>query len=118
MFDKIDKKLKLVANICFLLTIAVAIVIAFVFINETNGISLALILIGPLVAWLTSCTLYAFGELVDKVCDIERNTRNGNAPQGNQLADEKSIARKKELDALYAQGLITEEEYKNSMAKV
>ena len=33
-------------------------------------------IIGPLVAWISSWMLYAFGELVEKTIDNENNTRN------------------------------------------
>lgn len=31
----------------------------------------------PLLAWASTRLLYGFGELIDKVCDIEKNTRGG-----------------------------------------
>ena len=34
------------------------------------------ILLGPIVAWVSSWTLYGFGELVDKTCEIAENTKN------------------------------------------
>lgn len=37
--------------------------------------ALALV-VGPLLAWVSSWILYAFGELVDKISANERNTRN------------------------------------------
>lgn len=39
--------------------------------------ALCMIFLGPIVAWVSSWLLYGFGELIDKVCNIEMNTRNG-----------------------------------------
>ena len=39
-------------------------------------VGLLALFIGPLLAWVSSWLLYAFGELVDKTCDNEQNTRN------------------------------------------
>ncbi|MBP5242555.1 MAG: hypothetical protein J6Z36_02570 [Clostridia bacterium] len=38
---------------------------------------LLLLIGGPITAWISSWVLYGFGELIEKVSDIERNTRGG-----------------------------------------
>jgi cytochrome c-type biogenesis protein CcmH/NrfG len=53
--------------------------------------------------------LYGFGELVDKACDIELNTRG--AEKRNAAPLNSYSERISKLDTLRSQGLITEEEY-------
>ena len=33
-------------------------------------------IVGPIIAWVSSWIMYAFGELVDKTASNERNTQN------------------------------------------
>lgn len=37
--------------------------------------ALLVIFFGPIIAWIASWLLYAFGELVEKTCDNENNTK-------------------------------------------
>ena len=49
------------------------------FTAEDGGMIFAVLLtllLGPVLAWVSSRILYAFGELVDKTCENERNTQN------------------------------------------
>ena len=78
MYDNIGGKIKGLAKAIFIAQgISMAIVgIVLMCIDEDlilYGI-LSLIL-GPVLAWIFSWLLYGFGELIDKVSDIERNTR-------------------------------------------
>lgn len=85
MFDNVGKKIKGVAKIfCW-----IGIIGSFIFpltvilrlINDYYGskeeklislaISIAVLIIGPLLAWLGSLTLYGFGELIDKTDSID-----------------------------------------------
>lgn len=36
---------------------------------------LIVMFLGPIVAWISTWILYAFGEMVDKICENEKNTR-------------------------------------------
>lgn len=82
-YERIGEKIKGLSKVVF---ISVAIVIAVLGISlivfGADGHSTALVLIGlliaicgPIIAWISSWLLYGFGELIDKVCDIELNTR-------------------------------------------
>ena len=70
----------------------------------------------PFLIWLSSLTIYAFGELVEKICDIERNTcsdvRKSDAQ--SKIANE----RISKIENLRSQGLITEEEYQQAISKI
>lgn len=78
-------------------------------------VGLVVMLLGPLVAWVSSWLIYGFGELVDKACDIERNTRGGERKSEAQTkVDDVRISK---IEKLRSQGLITEEEYKQAISK-
>ena len=78
MYDNIGKKIKGLAKVLFIIE-AIAAAIAGVALMVGDGrlfpIGLLVLLVGPLLAWVSSWLLYGFGELIDKVCDIERSTR-------------------------------------------
>lgn len=56
-------------------------------ISQPKSLSgLLIIIIGPLLCWLSGFILYGFGELVDKVCAIEKHLQSSAAKK--QLAEE------------------------------
>ena len=115
MYDNIGKKIKGLAKWIFIVEAVSAVISAIALMAEDDDfiwIGLLLIVVGPLVAWVSSWMLYAFGELVDKTCDIERNTRGGFVQ-----IDAAKAERKAKLDAMLAEGLITVEEYQQAMSK-
>lgn len=70
---------------------------------------------GPIMAWIGSWILYAFGEITEKISLIERNTRGGKTiSQTQAIVDEKRMAK---LEELRSSGLITEEEYRAAVEK-
>ena len=120
MFDNIGKKLKGLAKWTFIVEAIAAIIGGIiVIVEEDEVIGLLLLFLGPVIAWISSWVLYAFGELVDKACDIERNMRNRNVnvaikSDAQTQKDNKRIAK---LEKLRAEGLITEEEFQEAIAK-
>lgn len=85
MFKNIGKKIKTLAKVlCWVGIIAYAIAAIIMIAIGANGDSgamiaygVAVLIVGPLSAWIGSFFLYGFGELVDKAIDIEKNTRCG-----------------------------------------
>ena len=78
MYDNIGGKIKGLAKIVFIVeAIAAAITGIALMASDEDRILIGLLVmvVGPLVAWVSSWLLYGFGELIDKTCDIERNTR-------------------------------------------
>ena len=72
MFDNIGAKIKKLAEIITIGGIIVSVGIGTM--NENfRGIVIALL--GSLVSWISSFLLYGFGELIEKVTAIEKNTR-------------------------------------------
>ena len=77
MYENIGKKIKTFAQVCFLVMaivtfIAGAVVLSLDGSDTMNTIGALLMLLGPVVSWISSWMLYAFGELVDKTCEIEK----------------------------------------------
>lgn len=80
MFDEVGKKIKLMVKVFFWLESTASIIVGIVMIviaaNEKSYgrvstiMGLGCLVIGPLIAWLSSLILYGFGELVDKVTYI------------------------------------------------
>lgn len=76
MFDHIGQKLKSLAKGVFAIETAAAIIAGFVLMaDDAAEIGLPMLLLGPLGAWVSSCFLYAFGELVDKTTRNEAHTK-------------------------------------------
>lgn len=117
MYHNIGKKIKGMAWVA-LLIVAVPSLVAGIVLMINGGffipIGLLVMFVGPVIAWISSWLLYGFGELIDKTCDIERNTRNNSAQSQSHPVSEDRIAN---LERLRSQGLITEEEYQQAISK-
>ena len=99
MFNDIGKKIKRLASTLCKVQIAIYVIAAIVFFalgsisfvdgNEDFGpifilVAVALAIVGPIIAWLSTIILYGYGELIDKTSEIEKNTRPANtAPTAN-----------------------------------
>ena len=78
MFDNVGKKIKGLAEVVFFLEIMAFIIIGFVVIAKGGSFlawGILIFALGAISAWISALLLYGFGELIDKICDIERNTR-------------------------------------------
>ena len=119
MYDNIGGKIKGLAKATVFVG-AIAGVITGIAIGGSDEdmvpFGLLVMVVGPIVAWVSSWLLYGFGELVDKACDIERNTRGGERKSEAQTKiDEERISK---IEKLRSQGLITEEEYQAQRAEI
>lgn len=81
MYIDIGKKIKGWAKWIFIFGAIMSVIGAIVMLftaqdNERIYTALLTLLLGPAFAWVSSWLLYAFGELVDKTCENERNTQN------------------------------------------
>ena len=100
MYDKIGKKIKILTQILTLIFV----------------IGLIFILLCPVLIWISSFYMYAFGELVDKVCDIEKRISGG---VSNVDAEQKpNNERREKIEQLRAWGMLSEEEYNDAISKV
>ncbi len=109
MYDNIGDKIKILAKVVFWIEAITAVICGLGFAGMTNGMSLLIGLGIALVALIFSWFLYGFGEIIDKLCAIERNTRSNS----NKTVFKPTVSPNKinKLDKLLEQGLITEEEY-------
>lgn len=98
MYENIGGKIKGLAKAIFIIEAIAAVITGFVLMasdSDTFLIGLLVMIIGSIVAWVSSWFLYGFGELIDKACEIEKNTRKDNdesnqhteAPISTNLSD-------------------------------
>jgi hypothetical protein len=103
MYDNIGEKIKSLAKANFFVEALAAIIVGIVLWIETEEWWCVLIILcGPIVALVSSWLLYGFGEIIDKLCDIEQNTRGGQSKTKiKEIAqrDEKEAAQKIKREA-------------------
>ena len=123
MYNNIGKKIKILATIMGIVEAAAAFMVGVVLLidsidwgdEELIPVALLIMLVGPVVAWISTWMLYGFGELIDKTCDIARNTRTVTGKSETQAKID--LDRISQIERLRAQGLITEEEYRRAVMK-
>ncbi len=116
MFDNISLKIKNTALVFFWGVTICSVIAGFALLDATNGASMLLALIGFLTSLVSAWCLYGFGEIIDKLCDIERNTQGGDKKANTQ---EKEVAeRLAQIEKLRLEGLITVEEYQARRAEI
>ena len=108
LYENIGGKIKNWAKWTFIVEAVAAVIagIAVIIDSEDFLLAFALILLGPIVAFIGSWILYAFGELVEKTSDtnnvirkIESYTRNLKITYQDEQATEESTKREPELKA-------------------
>ena len=119
MYNNIGNKIKFLAKAALFGFEIAAVIIGIVFMSsDSDLIALGLLMwfvIGPITSWVSSVLLYGFGELIDRACAIERNTRGGKRiSEAQEKADSERINK---LEKLRSQGLITEEEFQQAISK-
>lgn len=71
MYDNVGQKLKTLAKISAILGIAVSVIFGLLLFDGYSTLGLLIILIGPLVSWVSSLATYAFGEMhvyLENIC--------------------------------------------------
>ena len=129
MYENIGKKIKILAKILFGVLCAIGVIGGIVIASIDDYytlIGVIVMVLLPLTAWISSWFLYGFGEIIDKLTDIEDNTRKSliNSARNSQLdiktgeKIKKTEEKLKKLEGLLNQGLITKEEYEENVAKI
>ena len=75
MYNNIGNKIKILAQIICVLGVVASVILGLVICfttDEFNVIGLLYILIGSILSWISTLTMYGFGELIEKVCVIEK----------------------------------------------
>lgn len=118
MYDNISGKIKILAKVEFIVGSILSVIagIALMFQSESLFLlSLLEIAAGVLLAWVASWFIYGFGELIEKTCDIARNTYGSERKSSAQSkVDDERIGK---IERLRSEGLITEEEYQQAISK-
>ena len=76
MFNNIGKKLKTLAVVIFILECLGGLIGGIIIISETyeEEIGVIMLIVTPIVAWISSWFLYGYGEIIDKLQEISYNT--------------------------------------------
>ncbi len=77
-FDRVGRKIKSVTKGFFWFQVISYLIAGIICAFFTYGISLLVAIVAIVIVWISSWLLYGFGELVDKICDIEINTKSLN----------------------------------------
>ena len=78
LYDNIGNKIKGLAKTAFIVEAIGAVVTGLVLLFTDEDLILCgflTLICGPIIAWVSSWILYAFGELVERTCNNESNTR-------------------------------------------
>lgn len=75
IYGNIGRKIKTLAIVVFVIETLAALLGGFLMFFDDFLTGVLIILVTPIVAWISSWTLYAFGELVEKTTQNESNTR-------------------------------------------
>ena len=117
MYSNIGRKIKGLATVIFIFEALVSVITGFYLMSldeEIILVGLLVLVVGSVAGWVSSWMLYGFGELIDKVSGIERNTRGGDRKSETQTYAGNERIRK--IQMLRAQGLISEEEYQQAIS--
>lgn len=136
MYENIGRKIKGLATTMFVIMAILYGIVGIVMMAtaaEAGVIVGLLVMVGGFfLSWIGSWLLYGFGELIEKTCEIERNTRRNNPTyvqnNYNARSDNTDYAtdqaktvnvpseRFARLQALRDKGIITEEEYQKAIS--
>lgn len=103
MYDNIGGKIKELAKIGTIIGIILSVIVGILLITLVNSIiGIVLVFVLPIAFWISSFPLYGFGELIDKVCNMEKNARDSEKSlekgANNEQKAEVTVNRK-EMDA-------------------
>ena len=75
MFENVGRKIKGLAKVLFWVEVVIFCIVGFVSMVENSVLAgLLFIAMGVLGGWISAMFLYGFGEIIDKLTDIEKNT--------------------------------------------
>ena len=88
LYEEICEKIKNWAKWIFIIEAIAAVIGGIVLIaHNLAGLGLGTILVGPIVAWVGSWLLYAFGEMVETICSIFLEVSELNTLAQNKAAE-------------------------------
>ena len=120
MYDNIGRKLKGLATAFFIIGSVITVIIGFLYIASSEFLILTGVLylvLGPLASWCISLVLYGFGELIDKISDIEVNTRRKKKSNKQEMSEAELYEKEVDLlEASYNLGMISKEDYQTRLS--
>lgn len=76
MFQNISDKIKTLAIVCTVIGILGSIIGGIVLCTvDLIAVGIIVMLLGSIFSWIASFVLYGFGELIEKTCEIAKNTK-------------------------------------------
>ena len=76
MFENIGSKIKTLATVSTFIGILGSIIGGIVLCTvDLIGVGIMVMLLGGIFSWIASFVLYGFGELIEKACEIAKNTK-------------------------------------------
>lgn len=131
MYNDIGKKIKKFTKTIFIIQAVFYFILGIVLAFMLGELSILGILIGGILilfSWIFSWLLYGFGEIVDRICEIElcvksRTTTTATTESAQQTVNKTphpidSEETKHKLLSLRSKGLITESEYQDALTKI
>lgn len=118
MYDNIGGKIKMLAKVTTIVLAILFIVLGTITMAMGDIgviIGLLILIVGVLLSWISSWVLYGFGEIIEKVAEIEKNTCKDEAKLKTRSKEEDERIEK--IERLRKKGLITEEEYQQAISK-
>lgn len=119
LYGNIGRKIKTLAFVWAIIQAVGAFIAGIVLMADDEDlipVGLLIALLGPVVAWIMTWLLYGFGDLIEKTGEIARNTRGGMVKSEAQAKIDQERINK--FEVLRAQGLISEEEYRQAMSRM
>lgn len=91
MFDNIGGKIKVVAQVVCWIGIITSVISGIVTFEESVLLGFLIMIVGSFISWISSFTLYGFGELIEATCETRDMTyeiihRKGSVPGVNDVA--------------------------------
>ena len=84
MYDNIGSKIKIAAQTAFMLGVIGSIIFGLVICfgsEDFNAIGILYILLGGIISWISTLLMYGFGELIERVCSIDKKTLTDTSPR-------------------------------------
>ena len=122
MYDEIGCKIKGLAKIIFIAEAILFFVggLAIIVFSESSNTMKAIValiaFLGIASGWITSWFLYGFGEIIDKLCNIERNTKMIMKKSKNHTSNSPKIKNKNSNKNLRKNNEDNEEEDESGIA--
>ena len=101
MFGEIGKKIKILITVVVILTSLLCIIMGTCMLFDANRdqsmriLGVILAVAGPISCWISGFLIYGFGELIDKVCTIEKRLseihHSLNLPRDNEWKSEEEM---------------------------